>query len=74
MFLFILGVITGLFVSGVLIGIRTPWPWVTLSFLFFSGAGLLSGALCEAAARADGEMEALCERAKSFAESGDTGG
>ena len=61
MFLFILGVITGLLTAGVLIGIQAPWHWVVLSFLLFSGAGLLSGALCEAAARADREMESGTE-------------
>jgi len=58
MFLFLLGTATGLIVSVVLVGVKAPWPWVVLSFLFFSGAGLLSGALCEAAAWADREMEA----------------
>jgi len=58
MFLFLIGAITGLFVAAALAGVGAPWPWVVLSFLFFAGAGLLSGALCEAAARADREMEA----------------
>jgi len=58
MFLFLLGTITGLIVAIILVGVGAPWPWAVLSFLFFSGAGLLSGALCEAAARADREIEA----------------
>ena len=61
MFLAGIGTIIGLLAAACLARAGVAWPWVTLAFLLLSGAGWLSGALCEAAARADRE---LLERAR----------
>jgi len=58
MFLFWVGMITGVLIAIILIALGVSWYWAPLTVLILSVVGLLSGALCEAAARADQEMEA----------------
>ena len=58
MFLFWVGMITGVLIAIIMIALGVSWYWALMPIPILSVVGFLSGALCEAAARADQEMEA----------------
>lgn len=49
----VVGIVAGALLAVVLLAIGVPWPWPLAAVLGWSLAGLVVGALCEAAGRAD---------------------
>lgn len=56
------GVVIGLVAAAVLVAFGAPWSLAAAAFFGWLCAGLLTGALCEAAGQADAEMERAANR------------